>query len=318
MKENRCLYCYLPLSDEEKDFHPRCSKMFFGTPTPPALDYDNEQMKQLAKEIVIKSIAVTGVQPKLSLNLEKKPDSRGKNRLTIVGMWGDFILKPPTQSFPSLPENEDLTMHLSQLMKIPTATHSLIRLKSGELAYLTKRFDRDNGNKLALEDMCQLTETLTEDKYRSSMEKVGKIINAYSGQPGIDIIQFFDLTLFCFLTGNADMHLKNFSLLTDKEQLTRLAPVYDLLSTHLAMPADKEEMALTLNARKNKIKKGDFDSLARNLGINEKAMNNSYKRFSTRLTQLNEFVNISFLPSDLKDAYKAMMIRNAQKIGLLA
>jgi serine/threonine-protein kinase HipA len=107
-----------------------------------------------------------GVQPKLSLTIEKQPADPKPSRLTIVGPWADYILKPPSQEFQHLPENEDVTMHLGKLLGIQTAEHSLIRLQSGELAYITKRFDRIKGEKLAVEDMCQLTETLTNDKYR--------------------------------------------------------------------------------------------------------------------------------------------------------
>src|SRR5258706_1901590 len=166
MSIKRCLYCYQLLPEGLIDFHTKCSRKFFGTIIPPALNYDNKQMQDLAKEIVIRSIAVTGVQPKLSLTLEKTPGDPKHSRFTIVGLWGEYILKPPTEEFSHLPANEDVSMHLSELFGIHTASHSLIRLKSGELAYITKRFDRIKDKKLAMEDMCQLTETLTEDKYR--------------------------------------------------------------------------------------------------------------------------------------------------------
>ena len=307
MKERRCLYCYQPLPDGVIDFHPACTKKFFGTETAPTLDYDNEQMKELAKEIVIKSVAVTGVQPKLSLTLEKTPGDPKRSRFTIVGLWGDFILKPPTEEFPNLPENEDLTMHLSELFGIPTAEHSLIRLQSGELAYITKRFDRMMGKKLALEDMCQLTETLTNDKYRSSMEKVGKYIAKYSSRPGFDAITFFETAIFSYLTGNADMHLKNFSLLTNNSNDIILAPAYDLLCTKIAMPEDKDEMALSINARKRKLRKSDFDTLAKNLKIPEKAMENSYKKFVDKIPEAKEWIGISFLSKKMKVGYNGII-----------
>ena len=155
-------------------------------------------MQELAKEIVIRSVAVTGVQPKLSLTIEKIPGDPKHSRFTIVGLWGDYILKPPSDEYPSMPENEDVTMHLSELFGIPTAAHSLIRLKSGELAYITKRFDRSKKGKLAMEDMCQLTETLTSDKYESSMEKVGKHIAKFSQAPDWSRLLFFRPHYFAF------------------------------------------------------------------------------------------------------------------------
>ncbi len=312
--KNRCLYCYLPLAGGEINFHARCCRKFFGTPTPPHFDHTSEEMQQLAEEIVQRSVAVTGVQPKLSLTLEANPKDPKNSRLTIVGLWGNYILKPPTRQFPNLPENEDLTMHLAQLFKIKTAEHSLVRLKSGEFAYITKRFDREDGNKLAMEDMCQLTETLTEDKYRSSMERIGKKIREYSSVPGLDTINFFELVLFSFITGNADMHLKNFSLLTSAAGITQLAPAYDLLCTKLALPEDKEESALTINARKNKIRRGDFSKLGEHLQIPQRSIANSFTKMEVWATKAFAFINQSFLPEAMKVSYAGLIQENLQKL----
>ncbi len=252
MKKKKCLYCYQALAADEEDFHEHCSRKFFGTVTPPSLDYTRGQMEELAKENVIRSITVTGVQPKLSLTIEKAHGDPKASRFNIVGLWGEYILKPPSEAFPHLPENEDLTMHLSESFGINTAAHSLVRMRSGELAYITKRFDRQKKEKLALEDMCQLTETLTEDKYRGSMEKVGKQIFRFSSRKGFDLIGFFEMALFAYLTGNADMHLKNFSLLTTVDKEIILAPAYDMVSTKMTLPEDKDEAALTINGESGK------------------------------------------------------------------
>jgi serine/threonine-protein kinase HipA len=316
MKKKRCLYCYQLLEVEGVDFHEKCSRIFFGTPTPPELDYSNDQMDELAKQIIVKSIAVTGVQPKLSLEIERNEGDPKASRLTIVGLWGGYILKPPTKTFPHLPENEDLTMHLCEVIGLSTAQHSLIRLKSGELAYITKRFDRLEQNKLAQEDMCQLTETLTEDKYRSSMEKIGKHILKYSSRPGLDLITFFELSLLCFLTGNADMHLKNFALLTTKDHEVVLSPAYDLVSTKVAMPEDLEDMALTINGRKRKIKKADFIVMAKTLGIPERSVQNSFHKLSNLIPDMNSWIDISFLPDNQKEMYKETINNAAKKLEL--
>jgi len=315
--EKRCLYCYQLLPEGIIDFHPRCSSKFFGTPVPPVLDYDNEQMQELAREIITRSVAVTGVQPKLSLTIEKIPGDPKRSRFTVVGLWGGYILKPATGEFMHLPENEDVTMHLAEHFGIPTALHSLIRLKSGELAYITKRFERIKDAKLAMEDMCQLTETLTENKYRSSMEKVGKHISKFSTRPGLDAITFFETALLCFITGNADMHLKNFALLTTERNDIILSPAYDLLCTKIAMPDDKEETALTINAKKRKLTRKDFDALAANLNITEKAMQNSYEKFPDKIKGVNEWIDISFLPEKMKEEYKEVIALNAEKIKLI-
>ena len=189
-------------------------------------------------------ITVTGVQPKLSLNLIDGENKKAAKRFTIVGLWGNFILKPPSETYPEIPEVEDLTMHLAKIAKINVVPHSLIRLKSGSLAYITKRIDRVDGQKLHMEDMCQLTERQTEHKYNASYEQVGKAILKYSANPGLDLIIFLELVLFSFLTGNADMHLKNFSILYDPINGPVFAPGYDLLSTTLVNPKDDEDFII--------------------------------------------------------------------------
>lgn len=167
--------------------------------------------------------------------------------------------------------------------------------------------------------MCQLTETLTADKYRGSMEKVGKHIHKYSSRPGLDALNFFVLTLFSFLTGNADMHLKNFSLLTapvGEIVLTVLSPAYDLLCTKLAMPEDTEEMALTLNAKKRKLKRSDFDAFADNLKIPKRSVERTFAKFSKRVANARELLRISFLSEDLKTEYQSLIDERATRLEL--
>jgi serine/threonine-protein kinase HipA len=148
-----------------------------------------------------------------------------------------------------LPEIEDLTMHLTTLAGIKTVPHSLIRLKSGNLAYITKRIDRNKKKKIHMEDMCQLTERLTEDKCHGSYEQIAKAVLKYSVNPGLDVINFYEQVVFSYLTGNADMHLKNFSLIDRPEMGYTLSEAYDMVTTALVNPADKEDLALTLNAK---------------------------------------------------------------------
>ncbi len=158
--KTRCLYCYQPLEQGQVDFHPQCSKKIFGTEVLPALPYSKADIESLALEVVRSRMTIPGVQPKLSLDLEKSKES-GK-RFTIVGLWGEYILKPQTEQYPFLPENEDLTMHLAEIARIKTVPHSLIRFEDNSLAYITKRIDRNKkGDKIPMEDMCQLTGKLT-------------------------------------------------------------------------------------------------------------------------------------------------------------
>ncbi|MGL5890563.1 MAG: HipA domain-containing protein, partial [Bacteroidia bacterium] len=226
---NKCLYCYDTFQENEVDFHARCSKKMFGTEIPPQLPYSEEEMNQLASDIIKSQITVTGVQPKLSLTIGK--NETGARKLTLVGLWGNYILKPPGKYYKQLPEVEDLTMHLAEIAGINAVPHCLIRLQSGELSYITKRVDRNKNQPVHMEDMCQLTERLTEHKYRGSYEQIAKAINKYSAQSGLDIVNFFEIVVFSFITGNADMHLKNFSLLQRNAREFVLSPAYDLVST---------------------------------------------------------------------------------------
>ena len=310
----RCLYCYQSLEQGQVDFHPQCSKKIFGTAVPPVLPYTKADIESLALEVVRSQVTITGVQPKLSVDLEK--GKGGEKRFTIVGLWGEYILKPQTEQYPSLPENEDLTMHLASLARIKTVPHSLIRFQDGSLAYITKRIDRDKkGVKIPMEDMCQLTEKLTEQKYKGSHEQIAKKIVEFSAYPVLDLINYFEVLLFCYLTGNADMHLKNFSLYKKVGECV-LAPAYDLLSTKLVIPQDSEELALTLNGKKRKLKKVDFDSLLKTMKVDDKAIENVYDKFRKVIPEWLLFIDSSFLPDEMKEQYKTLIQEKCKNIIL--
>lgn len=303
-----CLFCYKPV--ETGDYHPSCSKKFFGITQVPALELDHEKLNKLAQITVNERLALTGVQPKISLSLNGE---KGNKRLTLVGLWGDYILKPQSNDFLFMPEVEDLTMHLAKLFKIETADHSLIRTTTGELAYITKRFDRVKGKKIHVEDLCQLSELLTEQKYKSSYERVGKIIKHYTTNSGLDVIKYFRLVLFSYLTGNNDMHLKNFSLMhTDKGIL--FSPAYDLLNVNLIYPEDKEDLALTLGGRKRKVKRSDFDQFAMSLGLTEIVRDNIYKDFSKQIDKVQDWIDRSFLIDEYKERYIQIFAHKLKQI----
>jgi len=226
-------------------------------------------------------------------------------------------LKPATKQYPHLPEVEDLTMHLAELSGIATVPHSLIKLQKGSLAYITKRIDRAKKTKLHMEDMCQLTERLTEDKYKGSYEQIAKAILKYSENPGLDLINFFEQVIFSFLTGNADMHLKNFSLIKGPQTGYVLAPAYDMAASALIVKGDTEELALNLNGKKRKLERKDFDAVLFSFKIlDEKAIENLYQKFSTSIEKWIQFIAISFLPEELKDQYKLLIKEKAAKLNL--
>ena len=312
----KCLFCYKPLNDGEVDYHPGCARKIFESTVVPDLPYTRDNIKELAREIVTASTTVTGVQAKLSLDIARG----GKDaplRFTIVGLWGRFILKPQTDRFVNLPENEDLTMHLAEIAGIKTVPHSLIRFADGELCYITRRVDRTKkGDKIAMEDMCQLSERLTEDKYKGSYERIAKLIKTHSSAPMLDVINFWEIVVFSWLTGNADMHLKNFSLFKPIENYM-LTPAYDLISTSIVMPEDDEELALTLNGKKKKIKREDFEKVMSDSGMDEKSITNLFKKFEKAYPKWIEMIAQSFLPDEQQELYRGQIERMSAKLGIL-
>lgn len=304
----KCLYCYKELKEGQTDYHPSCAKKLYGVKTAPVLPYNRSQIGELAKRVVRAQTTLTGVQAKLSLDVnhgqKNEPD-----RFTIVGLWGRFILKPQTDTYRSLPELEDLTMHMAEAGKIAVVPHGLIRFDDGELCYITRRIDRQpDGSKTAMEDMCQLSERLTEYKYKGSYEQIAKLIKKYSAVPQLDLVNFWEVVVFSWITGNSDMHLKNFSLYKTPLGFC-LTPAYDLLSTLIVMPQDTEELALTLNGKKRKIKRSDFEKAMTASGLNEKVIQNMANKFGKAISKWIDLIDNSFLPNDMKREYKRLIIK---------
>lgn len=306
--DRRCLVCCAELSaDDSGEYHGRCSRGLFDEPSPPAVDFGMDTIDEIAHREVNQRVAVTGVQRKLSLDLAPANDG-APTRLTFVGLWGRFVLKPPSPEYPQMPELEHATMRLASRAGIDTAPHGLVRLASGELAYVARRFDRVDGGKLALEDMAQLTGKLTEDKYRSSMEQVGKAVLRWSSNPILDATRLLDVVVFSFLTGNADMHLKNFSLLTDADGTVSLSPAYDLLATKLLIPEDAEEMALSVNGKRARLGRSDFAALGRHLRIADKAIDATFERLERVLPELLAAIDSTFLAPETKSSWATLIV----------
>ena len=308
---SKCLYCYQELEDGQMDFHPSCAKKFFGTKEVPLLEYRHKDLDRLAEQIIRAQTSLTGVQPKLSLNLSKHD---GCNRLTIVGLWGDYIFKPQTENYPQLPENEDVTMHMAEVAKIKVVPHSLIRLADGQLGYITKRIDRTKkGEKVDMEDMCQLTLHPTEYKYKGSYEQIAKTIVQYSSTPKLDLTNYMQLLLFCFVTGNNDMHLKNFSLYRPSE-MYQLTPAYDLLNVAIANPKDKEELALPLSGRKSKLNLDDFVNAAITMGLEKNVVLRLIDGLHDALPKWKMLINNSFLSEELKIMYEETILSRLSRL----
>ena len=300
METTRCLCCGEPLKEQETFYHARCMKKLFRSTRVPALNYTQDELNALAKKTILNRVSVPGVQPKLSLHLERGAAST-RSRLALVGLEGNYILKPQTPQWPFLPEAEHFCMLLARKCKIATADFALIPLKSGELAYITRRMDRSEDGALHMEDFCQILNKMTEQKYNGSMEQIGKAIREYSDVAGLDLIRFFELVLFCFLTGNSDMHLKNFSLIRHPDGHYELAPAYDLVPVKIIMPEDKEELALTLNGKKSNLKRIDFEQFGATLKLSETQVRNAVLHLTEAVAKaLPAALQASFLPQAMQ------------------
>jgi serine/threonine-protein kinase HipA len=302
----KCLYCYELLPNNSSDFHEACNKKFFGTLETPLLGYSKYNLDELATQIIQTQTVVTGVQAKISLSIKRKQSDKAA-KLTLVGLYGDYILKPPSEYYPFLPEVEDVTMRLAEVCGLQKVPHTLVHLQDGTLCYLTKRIDRIKNHKLHMEDMCQLTERHTEDKYKGSHEQIAKVLMKFSANPILDVSNFYELVLFSFLTGNADMHLKNFSMIHKLGMGYQLAPAYDLLATALVNPSDTEELALNLNGKKRKLNYKDFLKAYENSGLTKKLLDRTLENFQSCMPHMIKKLKKSFLNDEYKNKYEMLL-----------
>ncbi|MDO7172613.1 HipA domain-containing protein [Mariniflexile sp. AS56] len=313
---NYCLACHKELNKGDTYYHQNCLADFWQEDAPVLeLDYELSQIEDLAKANVAQRIIVTGVQPKLSLGFTEE---NTQSRLTIVGaLNGRYILKPPFELYPQMPEIEALSMLLTQACGIATVPFLLIPLKDGSLAYLTKRIDRNaKGDKYPMEDACQFTERLTEHKYRGSYEQIAKGIFRYAQNPLLETVKFYQQVIVSFLIGNNDMHLKNFSIIAHDSKHYELSPAYDMVAVKLLIPDDPEELALNLNGKKRKLNRRDFNEAMLKANIPEKAIENLWKRIEKGMANWKALIDSSFLSEENKNTLKTLIENRAKQVGL--
>lgn len=304
----KCLYCYRELEVNQVDYHPKCITKFFGTKYAPLLPYRFNEMEKLAKQAVALSISVPGVQPKLSLGRIKTTLENGhQGRLTIMdALDGNYILKPQNPEYPQMPENEHLSMKLAELFGIEIVPVNMIRLQSGELCFITKRIDRNSdGSKNHMIDFLQILEL--EDKYKGTMENLGKTIGELSVNTLFDKLRFFESTVFNYIIGNNDMHLKNYSMFLS-EMGWVLSPFYDLLNVKLILPKDKDDTALLLGGKRENFKKVYFDRFGGVLKLNDKQINTVYKRLQRWLPEAIKLIDRSFLDLEHQKSYTDLIV----------
>ena len=313
-----CLCCGKEIRTKESSkngWHDRCIRSFFNTDNLPELDVSEKIIEEMALANIDKRLTVAGVQKKISLHLS------GDNgyKLTVVDYPTGYILKPQTKEYDFLPEYEQLSMLMADATGIRTVPHALI--KTGKsYSYITRRIDRkivkNNIEKYAMEDFCQLAEKLAIDKYKGSYEQCGKIIKSYSSIVGFDLSELFIRLVFSYVIGNSDMHLKNFSLIETNpgSREYRLSGAYDMLPVNIVLPEDDEEMALMLNGKKKNLRKKDFIALADNYGLNEKTANKLIDSVCSKVNTYNRLCDESLLNDEGKKKIKNLI---EHRIGVL-
>lgn len=306
---NKCPITYQLIDDNKysvtglKQLH---SKLSYFTNLP----YTAKEQRLEARKRATK-MSIQGVQAKLSARLRIS-----NSCFKIVDTNGTFILKPQSETYEQLPENEDLTMKLAGIIGIEKPISGMVYSKDGSLTYFIKRFDRYSRNKKCrLEDFAQLTENIRETKYNWSIEKLVPVIDNHCSFPVIEKVNLFRLVIFAFITGNEDMHLKNFSLI-EQNDIIKLSPAYDLVNTTIALQNANEELALLLNGKKRNFNKSDLVNYfaTERLGINNKSIKNVLDEINNNLFVLHDMIDRSFLSASYKEQYHNLLEERSNRI----
>jgi serine/threonine-protein kinase HipA len=308
---NRCPITYEPCGDQK--YSPKGLKLLStnlkGLQDIPLTQED--QLKEAASRAI--KMSIQGVQPKLSAKLKIKEE-----RFEIVDRGGEYILKPQNSYYPELPENEDLTMKLAKLIGIEIPIHGMVYSKDNRLTYFIKRFDRYGKNKkLSVEDFAQLAGKTRDTKYEFSMEKIATLLDQYCTFPILEKIKLFRLTLFNYLVGNEDMHLKNYSIISRKDKV-ELSPAYDLLNTTIASKNVTEEIALPISGKKSKLTSNiliKYWGIER-LQLNDTVISQTIGNIKNIQSKWEELINISFLSTAMKEKYFDLLNERRKRIDV--
>ncbi|MGA8264574.1 MAG: HipA domain-containing protein [Ignavibacteriaceae bacterium] len=307
----RCPITYEPCGDQK--YSPKGLKLLStnlkGLQDIPLTQED--QLKEAASRAI--KMSIQGVQPKLSAKLKIKQE-----RFEIVDRGGEYILKPQNSYYPELPENEDLTMKLAKLIGIEIPIHGMVYSKDHRLTYFIKRFDRYGKNKkLSVEDFAQLAGKTRDTKYEFSMEKIATLLDQYCTFPILEKIKLFRLTLFNYLVGNEDMHLKNYSIISRKDKV-ELSPAYDLLNTTIASKNATEEIALPISGKKSKLTSNiliKYWGIER-LQLNDTVISQTIGNIKNIQSKWEELINISFLSTGMKEKYFDLLNERRKRIDV--
>lgn len=279
-------------------------KEMFGASELPTIDFSLQDVSQKAQQSAGK-LSISGVQAKLSMKLDKKTRS-----LISVAEGGEYILKPQTTTFFNIPENEQCCMDITEEFKIDVPPHCILSLKDGSLAYIVKRFDRASGVKIHQEDFSQILEAA--DKYHNSVEQIGKKLSEISTAPGYDTQLFFERVVLNFIIGNGDAHLKNYSIAYKDKDSIRLTPAYDIICSKLVIP-NEEDSALSINGKKNNLKREDFDKLADYLNVPIKIR---YEKFVKSLNIMEPIIKSSEIKKETQGEFLKISKERLFRLGL--
>jgi serine/threonine-protein kinase HipA len=294
-----CRICLNDLPGDD-DYHARCLRDLFGTSKVPTLDVEISKLHLAALEMVGHT-SLSGIQKKLAVNL-----GPGRATLRVAAEGGRYILKPQTDTYPSVPENEHVTTRLAQLAEIEVAPNGIVPLKDGSFAYLARRFDRlPDGHKLRQEDFCQLAVKSPKEKYEGSGELCVRLLRKYASEPPVEILKLYRLLLFVWWSGNGDMHLKNFSLMVGPDGIIRFTPAYDLVCTRLVIP--KDTLALPILGKKDHLQRGSWREFAEFCQLPARAADRVLDKQTSILAEGLSLIDRSFLPKEQKESYKALI-----------
>ena len=258
-------------------------------------------------------MSIQGVQPKLSAVLKLKDSS-----FALVDRGGRFILKPNPLAYEEVPANEALTMCMAAEVGIEVPVHGLLRAKDDSWVYCVKRYDREGRTgKVHVEDFAQLSGANRETKYDSSLERVVQLVEQFCTFPAIEKPKLAKRLLFCFLTGNEDMHLKNFSIWM-QDAVVSLTPAYDLLNSTLVLENAKEESALPLQGKKRKLTKElwlDYFCKDR-LKLTPGQIDKVVKDLQKAMPAFDRLIGQSFLSEDRQLGYRTILHDRAKRLGL--
>lgn len=307
----RCLICERTVEENsEKNFHPSCAFKLFKVKSLPKINFSYEDVP-LKAELMIGKMSISGVQPKLSVKLDET-----RKELEVIAKGGTHILKPSPEHFPHLAENENFCMNLAQEFGIETPPHGLLPLSDKRLVYIVIRFDRiiEKGEmkKIHVEDFAQLLQRT--DKYDGSIKQIGKFLIGHSEIPFIDTQKLFRQVLFCYLIGNGDAHLKNFAMIKEENKGYRLSPAFDMVSSRLVIPSEAEEMALSINGKRNKLSLVDFKSLAAMLELSEKNLSEMLEETQILASNFDALLSNSFLPEEFKKRLRELFKKRYERL----